>query len=62
MLTRKLLDLAMKGDDESEMPLKKTKLVPVEEVTIDESWLSCDVKHDLNGNEGDNKMILEDQE
>ena len=34
----------------------------MEEVTFDESWLSCDAKHDLNGNEGDNKMNLEDQE
>ena len=60
--TQKLLDLAMKGDDESEMPLKKIKLEPVEEVTVDESWLSCDAKHDLNGNEGDNNMNLGDQE
>ena len=61
-LTRKLLDLAMNGDDESEMPLKKIKLESMAEVTVDESWLSCNAKHDLNVNEGDNMMNLEDQE
>ena len=59
--TRKLLDLALKRDNESEMPLKKVKLEPVEEVTVDESWLNCDTKSDLNGNEA-NKMRKEDQE
>ena len=34
----------------------------MEEVTVGESWLSCDAKYGLNGNEGDKKMNLEDQE
>ena len=44
------------------MYIKKCKLEPVEEVTVGESWLSCDAKYGLNGNKGDKKMNLEDQE